>query len=187
MEIKRICAYPGCTQEAEYPAPADPRNYKKRIYFCLEHVKEYNKKWNGLEGLSSDEIFTMQLGGHWDRPTWQMGLGSFSYKTATANDRMNDPYSMFGERSTDPSKEKASTKEDLPPATMPGQIRRACQTLGINSVKDLETIKKAYRAQVKQHHPDINQDVADAGTRIKSINEAYKTLMVYAKRNLKKG
>ena len=185
MKIKRICAHPGCTLEGEYPAPADPRKLKKRIYFCLEHVKEYNKKWNGLEGLTSDEIFTMQVGGHWDRPTWQMGLGSFSYNAATAHQRTSDPYSMFGERTTDPSKEKAAPKEELPPATLPGQIRRACQTLGLTSVKDLDAIKKAYRAQVKQHHPDINKDAKDAGVRIKSINEAYKVLITYAKRNLK--
>lgn len=185
MDIKRICAHPGCTLEGEYPAPADPRNYKKRIYFCLEHVKEYNKAWNGLEGMTSDEIFTMQVGGHWNRPTWQMGLGSFSYKAATAHQRTADPYAMFGERTTDPSKDQAHKKEEQPSATLPGQIRRACQTLGITTVKDLDIIKKAYRAQVKLHHPDLNQDAKDAGTRIKNINEAYKILMTYAKRNLK--
>ncbi|MBA44008.1 MAG: hypothetical protein CMF62_08415 [Magnetococcales bacterium] len=185
MEIKHICAYPGCTEEANYPAPADPKDYKKRIYFCLEHVKEYNKKWNGLEGMTSDEIFNMQVGSNWDRPTWQMGLDSKSYKTATAHQRTKDPYSVFGERTTDPQRERAKPNEEKPAKIIPGQIRRACQTLGVTSVKDIDLIKKAYRAQVKQHHPDINQDVEDAGARIKSINEAYKTLLAYVKRNSK--
>lgn len=183
MTVKRPCAYAGCTNQGEYPAPTDPRKIKKRVYFCLEHVKEYNKKWNGLEGLTSDEIFTMQAGGHWDRPTWQMGLGSKSYTAATAHQRTADPYSIFGERTTDP-KTKAAP-EPPHPKTMPGQIRRACQTLGVTTATDLEVIKKAYRALVKKHHPDVNQNAADAGTRIKSLNDAYKTLVTYAKRNSK--
>lgn len=183
--ITRICAHPDCTLEAEYPAPADPKNYKKRIYFCLEHVKEYNKKWNGLEGMSSDEIFTMQVGGHWDRPTWKMGLESKSYKTATAHQRTQDPYSMFGERTQDPKTRREPPPEEPHKRTVPGQIRRACETLGVSSLKDMEAIKKAYRALVKKHHPDINKDAEDAGKRIKELNDAYKTLLAYAKRNNK--
>lgn len=183
MKFKRICAFPNCQKTAEYPAPRSPDKIKERIYFCLDHVREYNKKWNGLEGFSGDEIFNMQVGSYWNRPTWAMGLGSKSYKTATAHGRLNDPFDMFEAR-TEPEparQKKTAPKPDL--GKLPGQIRTACETLGTDNPLDEGSIKVAYRKLAKQYHPDVNRDNQEAMDRIQRVNEAYKTLMRYAKKN----
>ncbi len=178
MTFKRICAYPDCGKEGEFPAPRDAQKLGQRIYFCLEHVKEYNKHWNGLEGLSSDEIFTMQQGGYWNRPTWKMGVGSHSYKSATIDEKITDPYRVFGEHMRQQDTHKPEPKQDM----VPGQIRKACQTLGISTPRDLNKVKTAYRQLAKKYHPDLHQNAPDAVERIQRINDAYKILLTYAQR-----
>ena len=183
MKFQRICAYPHCHKVATYPAPRSPNKINERIYFCLKHVQEYNKSWNGLEGFTGDEIFNMQIGSYWNRPTWAMGLKSKSFKTATAHDKINDPFDIFKE-STEPTKpknEKTAKKPDL--NKLPGQIRHACETLGTANPLDEAAIKTAYRKLAKQYHPDVNQQDEATIDRIQRVNKAYKTLMSYARKN----
>ena len=183
MKFQRICAYPNCQKIAEYPAPRSPDKIKERIYFCLEHVQAYNRKWNGLEGFTGDEIFNMQQGSYWNRPTWAMGLGSKSFNAATAHDRLNDPFDMFEARTepTPSKKERVAPKPDL--NKLPGQIRAACETLGTDNPLDESSIKVAYRKLAKQYHPDVNRQDDAAMERIQRVNEAYKALVRYAKKN----
>lgn len=184
MKFQRICAYPNCQEVAEYPAPRSPHEIKQRIYFCLDHVKAYNKKWNGLEGFTGDEIFNMQMGSYWNRPTWAMGVGSRSNKSANTADFMDDPFRMFdvAESTSQPKKTKKRAKK-INLNTLPGQIRAACETLGTESPTDISSIKLAYRQLAKRYHPDVNKDLENAMERIKRINEAYKTLVRYAEKN----
>ena len=46
---KHVCDHPGCNKAGEYRAPKD-RNLKEYYWFCLEHVQEYNAKWNYYGG-----------------------------------------------------------------------------------------------------------------------------------------
>lgn len=73
-EPKHLCANENCTEEGLYPAPVSRYSQKKYQYFCLEHIKEFNKSWNYFEGMDdaqfAHEIERMQLGGE----TWPMGL-----------------------------------------------------------------------------------------------------------------
>ena len=183
MKFQRICAYPDCHKVAEYPAPRSPHEIKERIYFCLEHVKAYNKKWNGLEGFTGDEIFNMQIGSYWNRPTWAMGVGSRSDKSANAADYMADPFMMFDEPTAPTPKQSQKRHKKVDLDTLPGQIRAACETLGTQTPTDITNIKLAYRQLAKKYHPDVNKDLENAMERIKRINEAYKTLMRYAEKN----
>ncbi|MEC8245127.1 MAG: molecular chaperone DnaJ, partial [Pseudomonadota bacterium] len=47
----RLCAAEGCTAEAHYPAPKSRDALRDYLWFCLEHVRAYNKSWNYYEGL----------------------------------------------------------------------------------------------------------------------------------------
>ena len=42
--------------EANYKAPSSPDELNNYIWFCLQHIKEYNKKWNFFSNMSADEI-----------------------------------------------------------------------------------------------------------------------------------
>ncbi len=51
----RKCDCPNCEKHGEYKAPKD-RRLEEYYWFCLEHVREYNKNWNYYTGYSSDEM-----------------------------------------------------------------------------------------------------------------------------------
>ncbi|WP_428262096.1 DnaJ C-terminal domain-containing protein [Haliangium sp.] len=56
------------------------------------------------------------------------------------------------------------------------QRRDYYEVLGIPRDADDGEIKRAYREQARQHHPDINPDSASSEDRFKEINEAYAVL-----------
>lgn len=62
-------------------------------------------------------------------------------------------------------------------------IQNAYDVLGVSPQDDMESIKKKYRALVKEYHPDIlmgqgkDQSIIDAATaKLQEINEAYETI-----------
>ena len=50
------CDVVGCELIGKYRAPKSPKNVEEFNWFCLKHVKEYNKKWNYFEGHSQEEL-----------------------------------------------------------------------------------------------------------------------------------
>jgi hypothetical protein len=87
------CSRVGCTEHGEYRAPVTPDSTDDHYWFCLEHVREYNKAWNYCAGRSDEEIESMirdNVVG--ERPTWPLGQlgGKFSTvsKIALAYSRM---------------------------------------------------------------------------------------------------
>lgn len=43
--VHRKCDHPGCNKDGEFKAPKN-RSLKDYYWFCLEHVQEYNSRWN---------------------------------------------------------------------------------------------------------------------------------------------
>lgn len=174
--MTHICAHPDCNEEGTFPAPKDPQNIKSRQYFCEKHIKEFNKKWNGLQGFSSDDLYSLQSGATWGRPTWRMGVNTESYKKAAfAADRTyKNPYTMF-DGASDASMDTSFTPR------MPRKIKEACETLGVEPPLTAPLIKKRFTALAKKFHPDIYTG-DDAAERMGVINDAYTTLKDYLKR-----
>ena len=52
----RVCEHPGCAEAGEFRAPRSRENLNQYRWFCLEHVREYNSKWDFYAGMSEDEI-----------------------------------------------------------------------------------------------------------------------------------
>src|SRR6185312_13940710 len=82
-----VCEWPGCKKPGGHRAPKGRGNEKTYWNYCLQHVREYNHKYNYFEGMSNDDIASHQkdaLTGH--RPTWKMNA-----RTArTAEQRRTD-------------------------------------------------------------------------------------------------
>ena len=50
-EQPRRCAAKDCNAEGVYPAPKSRDALRDYIWFCLDHVRAYNKSWNYYDGL----------------------------------------------------------------------------------------------------------------------------------------
>jgi hypothetical protein len=173
------CAWPECREHGQYPAPRDPRNLSARQYFCAGHIKEFNKRWNGLEGYTVDDIYKLQHGAAtWNRPTWGMGVNGAKVEAA-ANPfaRAQDLFEFFQNRIATEGKSKGAA----PVSLLPADVKEACVIFNIEQPLEETGLKKRYLTLVKQHHPDVNK-TSTAEEQLKRINVAYKILTDYAAR-----
>jgi curved DNA-binding protein CbpA len=158
----KLCDHPDCQEEGAFPAPKSRHNLRDYYYFCLDHVREYNKQWDYFDGYNQEQIYVQQkLDSGWDRPTWK---ASISLKL---EQRLHDFVSQW-------SKETKDYKEAV--KTPLSKELHALQTLGLNTDADEKTIKSRYRELVKRYHPDKNPDNPKAADRFKVIAEAYMIL-----------
>lgn len=158
----RACDHPGCAAEAQYRAPRSPTDLDSFYWFCLDHVREYNRRWNFFGDLSDAE-FERQIEADrlWGRPTWSFretateGPRASPHVDGAAWRRMgfDDPHEILGDRATrggDPQA-GAAPRRRLPPAE-----RRALDVLGAGEQMRKSEIRALYKDLVKQLHPDMN-------------------------------
>ena len=68
----------GLSRAAEYPAPKSRDRLDEYHWFCLEHVREYNKSWNFCDGMNEEIESEIREDTVWRRPTWPLGSGEMN-------------------------------------------------------------------------------------------------------------
>ena len=69
----KSCEMPGCRACGEHRAPRD-RSLSGYYWFCLDHVREYNKAWDFFSGMNETEVENhINSSFYGDRPTWHYG------------------------------------------------------------------------------------------------------------------
>lgn len=144
----RECEHDGCTESGQYRAPRSPDHLDEYKWFCKDHVREYNLKWNFFNGTTEEEmeeqIKASKVG---DRPT--RPFGKIEQK-AWARLGIDDPHQVLGQNATrNPGRASAGRK--LPPTE-----RKALDILDIKDATEKKEIRKAYKALIKVLHPDMN-------------------------------
>ena len=72
-KIIKICDSEKCNEKGEYRAPKSRIKLNEYFYFCLKHIKEYNKSWDFYKGLTVNQIeLSMRKDTVWDRPSWPL-------------------------------------------------------------------------------------------------------------------
>ena len=67
---ERVCDRPGCDRPGKYRAPKSPDNLDDFHWFCLDHVREYNLKWNFFESYTDADLERQFAADRvWERPT----------------------------------------------------------------------------------------------------------------------
>lgn len=160
------CAHQGCEAEGLYRAPRSRDNVRDYIWFCLDHVRAYNRQWNYFEGLDESGMEeAIRRSTTWERPSWKFGTAGGKGAQAA----FDDPLGLFG----------GSGRTDNPgqtdPAVNPDE-RKAFDIFGLDPCADAETMKKRYKQLAKAHHPDANGGSREAEDRLKMINWAYNVL-----------
>jgi hypothetical protein len=147
----RPCDYPGCKENAAFRAPKSPDQLDEFFWFCKDHIREYNLKWNFFQG-TTDEEFQKFLDKDrvWERetkPFSRIGDGN-----AWARLGVNDPMALLGEKATqNPGRVMSAATRKLPPTE-----RKAIEILDARDTMSKTEIRKVYKGLIKVLHPDMN-------------------------------
>ena len=147
---KRACEHPGCPESGQYRAPRSPDHLEEYLWFCKDHVREYNLKWNFFHGATEDEINEQADKDRvWERET--KPFRNSDEQRAWARLGVDDPHQVLGENATrNPGKSITGTRK-LPPTE-----RRAIEILEARDHWTKAEVRKAYKALIKVLHPDMN-------------------------------
>ena len=68
--MKNICDWENCKEIGSYKAPVERDNSKNFRYFCLEHIKIFNKNWNYFSNMSEEQVeYFIKSDLTWHKPT----------------------------------------------------------------------------------------------------------------------
>jgi hypothetical protein len=162
-ESHRPCQHSDCVEPGLYRAPKSRDRLTDYYWFCLAHVRDYNKAWDYFVGMSEQEIEAQRrVDTVWERPSWPLGA---DYGKAEAQAR-EDLEREFG----------TSSKGRHKPAPPRGKDEQALATLGLRRPITFPEIKARYIELVKRLHPDANGADEAAEEQLKLVNDAYTTL-----------
>ena len=146
----RVCEHEGCQEAGKYRAPKSPDTLDDYYWFCKEHVREYNLKWNFFNGATEQEMEDQAARDRvWDRPT--KPFKKSAEEQAWARLGIEDPHQVLGDKATRNPGKRASGTRRLPPTE-----RRAVEILDVKDTATKTEIRKAYKALIKILHPDMN-------------------------------
>jgi len=166
------CASNNCSKKGEYRAPKSRVMLNEYFYFCLEHIKEYNKSWDFYKGMSVEQIEnSMRSDTFWDRPSWPLKKSLKNYF-----DEFNEYVEDFVKREDDKINDNYF-KNKLIDESLTLEEAGALKELDIKMPISIEKIKKNYKKLVKIFHPDVNGNNKKAEDKFKKINESYKLLL----------
>ncbi len=145
----RGCDHPGCQEVGQYRAPKSPDDLDDFYWFCKDHVREYNLKWNFFNGTTEEELAAQSDKDRvWERETKPFGSDEAK---AWARLGVDDPHQILGANATrNPGKSVTGTRK-LPP-----KERKALDILEAKDHWTKPEIRKQYKSLVKDLHPDMN-------------------------------
>ena len=146
----RICDKDGCDEAGKYRAPKSPDSLDDYWWFCKDHVREYNLKWNFFDGATEQELNEQADRDRvWERET--KPFKKSAEERAWARLGIEDPHQVLGDNATrNPGKQSTGTRR-LPPTE-----RRAMEILDAKDTWTKAEVRKAYKALIKVLHPDMN-------------------------------
>lgn len=180
---RRLCEHPRCERAGEFRAPnpygraAGPNGPGDYLYFCLDHVREFNAGYDWFAGMSAEEISKAQS----PLNVWPSEARAFK-----ANGGVDSPprWADFHDPIEAISARFKGRMEERKPAVaangqlLSGEDRAALKTLGLGHDADRKAVRSAYSQLVRKYHPDRNggdrthekalQDVIAAYTHLKT-------------------
>ena len=148
---RRQCENSGCHEPAKYRAPKSPDILDDYFWFCKDHVREYNLKWNFFDGSSEEELQKqMESDRVWERET--KPFKTSEEQRAWSRLGVDDPHQVLGANATqNPGKSITGATRKLPSSE-----RRALDVLEAKDHWAKAEIRKSYKSLIKILHPDMN-------------------------------
>lgn len=180
----RACEWPGCEARGVYRAPSSPERLDEFRWFCLDHVREYNRAWNYFEGWTEEDLDAQSRADRtWERPTWTLRDGvrrrfqgwPHAEGRAWARWGIDDPLDVLGDAATRNPGEQPERPRRFRRLTRDEQ--RAMDTLGLpHEVEARSEVRARYRALVKDLHPDMNKGARTDEARLARVIRAWDIL-----------
>lgn len=166
------CEWPDCGEPGKYPAPKGRDGENEYFYFCLRHVREYNKDYNYFKGMPDNEVKNFMASsrtGH--RPTWKMGenakSGSAKRAASMGKAKIDDPFNITGEK---------AEVHARPRRTVRNQELKSLHELGLDETATAESATKQYKVLIKRLHPDANKGSRANEEKLTRVIKAYEYL-----------
>ncbi|MGN6820321.1 MAG: J domain-containing protein [Sphingomonas sp.] len=174
----RVCAQPGCDKPGEFRAPLidgapsgrdGPAPYR---WLCLEHVRDFNTKYNFFNGMSPDEIHEAQRPyAGWERETRAFAANGADRPPRWAD--FSDPLDAIGARFRERVANERQRKDGKP---LSGADRRALKVLGLDNDVDRKGLRQRYSELVRKFHPDRNGGDRSMEKALQEVIAAYQHL-----------
>jgi DnaJ domain len=150
----RGCDFNGCKEPGQYRAPQSPERLDDYFWFCKEHAREYNLKWNFFQGTTDAEFQAFldkdRLWGRATEPFGKQGVEARAWQRLG----VDDPIEILGERATqNPGRGPAAAAATR---KLPATERKALEILDARDTWTRTEIRKQYKSLVKDLHPDMN-------------------------------
>ena len=179
-EDVRLCEWPDCSLHGTHPAPRSRDMLREYRWFCLDHVREFNRRWNYFDGMSDAEVeVVVRRDTVWDRPSWPIGDKETQPKRGPKPgpgpfgidpEYFADAFGLFEDEDT----VRADPARRADPTT-----RAALAIFGLELPVTAPNLKARYKELVKKHHPDANGGTKAAEEKFKEIRQAYETLLAF--------
>ncbi|HSF92218.1 MAG TPA: J domain-containing protein [Paracoccaceae bacterium] len=179
----RECQHDGCHQPGKFRAPKSPDNLEEFFWFCLDHIRQYNQKWNFFENHTQSELETqLEEDRVWGRSTKPFAEGAAKAGTSQPHAEgkawqrfgFDDPLEVLGENATlNPA---AGAKETVRARRLPPTERKALEILDAKDHMTKAEIRKVYKSLVKVLHPDMNGGRRDDEERLAEVVWAWEQI-----------
>ena len=159
------CDWNSCNELGEFKAPS--KKDEKTLWFCEEHVKEYNKKWDFFEGMSQNEIedfIFKDIVGH--RKTQKFGSRDNFFHKLWNNAIEDELLNISKFKKTIGNENQKYTEKQI----------TALRKMELKPNISWIAIKEQFKKLVKKYHPDMNAGDKKYEEKLKEITIAYSYL-----------
>jgi len=164
--MKNICEWQNCNELGQFKAPTEKDNSKNFRWFCKEHIKQFNQKWDYFDGMSQNEIENfLKSDLTWHRPTQKFGSND-NFFNVLWNNTLNDKFKIFNNENPHNVNNRNFCEKD----------KDAFRIMDLKLGDDWLTIQKKFKFLVKKFHPDRNSGNKKFEDKLKKITMAYSHL-----------
>lgn len=174
---ERKCEWRGCSNPGQYRAPKSREELNEFRWYCMDHIRDFNKSWNFYADWSEEELEAQRRADiAWERPTWKLGQkpvrpeGPAGHANGNAWARWGyqDPLEVLGENATiNPGGRQEAKRAQR--RLLPKNEQSALDILGCDSDQTKSEIRARFRALVKDLHPDMNGGQREDEDRLRDV------------------
>jgi hypothetical protein len=167
------CTAPGCTEPGEFRAPLRPSVRSDEPpewqWFCLEHVRAFNARYNYFAGMSPEEIYESQRPyAGWDRETRAFSAQA----TLGHNPRWADFIDPLDALNAHYRTARAAPHDPR----LTADEQKALAVLGLAAGADRRALRQRYAMLVRRYHPDHNGGDRRHEAQLQKVVAAYERL-----------